>query len=161
MSISRHAHRAMAAALMALTAVHGTAQAAAPTPEQAIRQTLTRYESALRAGDTPAIVKLYTADGVQMAPDAPAAVGHRAVQAAYDGTFKAITLDLRFDVDELRLLAPDAAVLRTHSAGTVQVNGRPQTAGPAAFKELFLLKRQADGQWLFTHYSFSTAPVQP
>ncbi len=161
MSIFRLPLRSAGAALLALATLHGAAQAADPALEQAIRQTLTRYETALRASDTPAIVKLYTADGVQMAPDAPAAVGSSAVQAAYDGTFKAIALDLRFNVDEIQLLSPDTALLRTHSAGTLKVNGTAQPAGPAAFKELFVLKRQANGQWLFTHYSFSTAPVKP
>jgi len=28
-----------------------------------------------------------------------------------------------------------------------------------ARKELFVLRKQADGEWKFTHYSFSTAPV--
>lgn len=161
MSLIRPPLRSSAAVLLALAVVHGSLQAAAPTPEQAIRQTLTHYETALKASDTPTIVKLYTADGVQMAPDAPAAVGSTAVQAAYDGTFKAIALDLQFNVDEIKLLNRDTALLRTHSVGTLKVNGTTQPAGPAAFKELFLLKRQADGRWLFTHYSFSTAPVKP
>jgi uncharacterized protein (TIGR02246 family) len=161
MSLIRFPLRSSAAVLLALAAAHGSLQAAALKPEQAIRQTLARYETALKASDTPTIVKLYTADGVQMAPDAPAAVGSTAVQAAYDGTFKAVALDLQFNVDEIKLLSRDTALLRTHSAGTLKVNGTAQPAGPAAFKELFLLKRQRDGQWLFTHYSFSTAPVKP
>lgn len=155
-----NSRRTAASFLWALAVVPVLAHAAGPD-EQGIRQTLARYETALKAGDTPAIVKLYTPDGVQMAPDAPAAVGSTAVQAAYDGTFKAVALDLRFNVDEIKLLNRDTALLRTHSAGTLKVNGTAQPAGPAAFKELFLLKRQGDGQWLFTHYSFSSAPVKP
>ena len=127
--------------------------------EQAIRQTLSRYESALNAVDTATIVNLYTDDGVQMAPDAPAAVGREAVKSAYDGTFKAISLKLKFTVDEVKLLGKNAALLRSHSAGTLKVNGTDQPAGPTAFKELFVLNKQADGQWKFSHYSFSTAPV--
>lgn len=127
--------------------------------EQAIRQTLTRYEIALNAADTATIVSLYTKDGVQMAPDSPAVVGRDAVKAVYDGTFKAIALNLKFTVDEVKILSKTSALLRSHSAGTLKVNGVEQPAGPAAFKELFVLNKQADGQWKFTHYSFSTAPV--
>lgn len=159
--LTRHPLRASAAVLLALSILQGQAQATPPAPKQAIRQTLARYEAALNASDTSAIVGLYTADAVQMAPDAPAAVGSAAVRAAYEGTFKAIALNLHFNVDEVTLLGRDRALLRTHSDGTLKVNGTTQTAGPAAFKELFLLQREANGQWLFTHYSFSAAPVKP
>ena len=129
--------------------------------EQAIRQTLARYETALNAADTTAIVDLYAKDGVQMAPDAPAAVGRDGVKAAYDGTFKAISLTLKFTVDEVKVLSKTSALLRSHSTGTLKINGTDQPAGPAAFKELFILNKQADGQWKFSHYSFSTAPAAP
>lgn len=143
------------AAVIAPTLVH-----ARDNPdEQAIRQTLARYESALNAADTAAIVDLYTKEGVQMAPDAPAAVGREAVTAAYDGTFKAISLKLKFTVDEVKLLSKTSALLRSHSAGTLKVNDSNQPTGPAAFKELFVLNKQDNGQWKFSHYSFSTAPV--
>ena len=127
--------------------------------DQAIRQAVTRYESALNAADTATILDLYSKDGVQMAPDAPAAVGRDAVKAAYDGTFKAIALNLKFTVEEVKVLGKTAALMRSRSAGTLKVNGIEQPAGPAAFKELFVLNKQPDGQWKFTHYSFSTVPV--
>ncbi len=126
---------------------------------QAIRHVLAQYERALNSADAGTITQLYTADGVQMAPDAPAAVGRESVTAAYVGTFKAISLNLKFTVDEIKVLSKTFALLRSHSAGTVKVNGTDQPAGPAAFKELFILNKQANGQWKFSHYSFSTAPV--
>lgn len=121
----------------------------------AIRSVLQQYEQALNKGDVAAITQLYTTDGVQMAPDAPAAVGREAVRAAYDGTFKAISLNLKFTIDELKSFGPDAAVLRTHSNGTLKVVGKADAAGPASYKELFVLRKQGDGQWKFSHYSFS------
>jgi uncharacterized protein (TIGR02246 family) len=122
----------------------------------AITGTLDAYESALNAADTAAIVALYTEDGVQMAPDFPAAVGSDAIAASYAGTFQAITLTLDFTIDDITLLAPDVAVLRSHSTGTLAVNGAADPAGPAAFKELFLLRQDGEGDWRFTHYSFSS-----
>lgn len=150
---------AAASFLLAAVLTPPFANATDHADEQAIRQTLARYEFALNAADTASIVDLYTKDGVQMAPDAPAAVGHEAVRATYDGTFKAISLKLKFNVDEIKVLGKTSALLRSHSAGTLKVNGADQPAGPAAFKELFLLNKQADGQWKFSHHSFSTAPV--
>lgn len=144
--------------LSALLAPH-FAQAKENADEGAIRQVLARYESALNAADTDSIVDLYKADGVQMAPDAPAAVGSEAIKATYAGTFKAISLNLKFTVDEVKLLSKNTALLRSHSVGTLKVNGVEQPAGPAAFKELFILNKQGDGHWKFSHYSFSSAPV--
>lgn len=162
MSIIRCTKSPLAAlAAAVLTFAVAPARAAGASFEEGVRQTLARYETALNASDTNTIMGLYTHDGVQMAPDAPSAVGADAVRAAYDGTFKAITLKLRFAVDEVKQLGKNTALLRTHSAGTLKVNGSEQPGGAAAFKELFLLQRQADGQWRFTHYSFSAAPVQP
>ncbi|MDD0813193.1 SgcJ/EcaC family oxidoreductase [Curvibacter sp. HBC28] len=151
----------LAAFTLSALIVPGLSLAAASPTEQAILQTLAQYEAALNASDTSRIVSLYTPEGVQMAPDAPAAVGAAAVRSTYDATFKAITLQLNFKVDEVKLLSENTALLRTHSAGTMKVNSAHQAAGPAAFKELFLLQKQADGQWKFSHYSFSAAPVTP
>lgn len=127
--------------------------------ELAIRQALARYEHALNDADTATIVDLYTKNGVQMAPDAPAAVGQDAIKAAYDGTFKAISLKLKFIVDEVKVLSKTSALLRSHSTGTLKVNATDQPAGPAGFKELFILHKESNGEWKFTHYSFSAAPA--
>lgn len=85
---------------------------------------LQRYEEALNRADTAAIVNQYIADGVQMAPAAPAAVGHAGLTGAYDATFKAVSLNLNFTVDELKLLGKDWALLHTHSAGSSKSTGR-------------------------------------
>lgn len=132
-----------------------SAPALAADDAAAVVDVLDRYQTALNAADVAAIVKLYTPDGVQMAPDTPAAVGAEAVAASYEGTFKAIDLKLTFTVDEVKLLGPRDALIRSHSQGTVKVNGGDQPAGPAAFKELFVLHRQDGEAWKLSHYSFS------
>lgn len=147
----------IATALLAPLALPTLAHAKDNADLQAIRQTLQRYEHALNASDSAAIVRLFTDDGVLLAPDAPAAVGQSALRAAYEGTFTAIALKLSFTVDELKPLGQGTALLRSHSAGTLKGQGSALPAGPAAFKELFLLRKQSDGQWKFSHYSFSSA----
>ncbi|SFN69249.1 conserved hypothetical protein [Formivibrio citricus] len=150
---------ACASILIAATLTPSLAHAKDSDDAQAIRQVLAQYEHAINTADTNTIAQLYTADGVQMAPDAPAAVGRDSVAAAYVGTFKAISLNLKFTVDEIKVLSKTSALLRSHSMGTLKINGTDQPAGPAAFKELFILNKQANGQWKFSHYSFSTAPL--
>ncbi len=60
-----------------------------------------------------------------MPPHSSSQVGADAVQAAYEGVFSAINLDVAFDVVEIVLIAPDWAFARTNSVGTVtlQANG--------------------------------------
>jgi uncharacterized protein (TIGR02246 family) len=128
---------------------------AADADNQAITKTLKQYEAALNKGDVGAIADLYTEDGVQMPPNAPAAVGSEAIEASYTATFQAISINLDFTVDEINLLDPDDAVMRTHSNGTVKINGSDQPAAPGAFKELWVLHQVEAGIWKFTHYSFS------
>lgn len=146
------------AAAMAISLIVGSSASALAGKDETnnIVQTLTKYEVALNAADVGAIVKLYTADGVQMAPDYAAAVGSKAIEASYAGTFKAIALKLKFNVDEVKILGPNDALIRSHSSGTVKINGNDTPAGPVAFKELFVLHKQGESSWKFSHYSFST-----
>ncbi|WP_024462315.1 SgcJ/EcaC family oxidoreductase [Marinimicrobium sp. LS-A18] len=135
------------------------AHADAREDHRSIQETLSRYESALNAANAGEIAQLYTADGVMMAPDAPTAVGREAIQAAYSGLGQALSFNLAFTVDEIELIDDETALLRSHSNGTVMVNGGGQAANEAAFKELFVLEKQDDGKWKFTHYSFSSSPL--
>ncbi len=64
---------------------------------------------------------LYTDDGVFMPQHFPSSVGSSAVRTAYDGVFKAIKLDVSFDIVEVRQVSPHWAFARTNSAGTVKV----------------------------------------
>ncbi len=150
-----------AGALAIVTGIASPAVAKDDSETTAIRESLKLYEQALNRADTAAIVHLYTADGVQMAPDAVSAVGSDAVRAAYDATFKAISLNLVFKVDEIKLLNKETALLRSHSSGTLRVQGNAQHPNSVAFKELFVLRKQSDGQWKFSHYSFSSSPAIP
>jgi len=149
------------AALVASTIFMGNAFAATSNDDTAaVKAVLAQYQQALNASDTKAITNLYTRDGVQMAPDAPAAVGQDAVENAYAQTFQAITLNLTFNVDEVKLLDENHALLRSHSNGTMKVNGQDQGPMDVAFKELFILEKGESAQWKFSHYSFSGSPTK-
>lgn len=122
----------------------------------AIHQQLNRYEQALNSSDVDRVMTLYADDAVFMPQHSLPAVGRDAVRAAYRHVFDTIKLDIRFVIDEVRPLSRDWAFARTRSNGTVKVLGSDQPAGAEANQELFLLHREADGQWRIARYIFST-----
>jgi uncharacterized protein (TIGR02246 family) len=67
---------------------------------------LAKYNEALNASSTDAVMPLYTEDGVFMPPYSQSAVGAAAVRKAYDAVFKAITLDVKFAIAEIVELGP-------------------------------------------------------
>ena len=70
-----------------------------------------------------------------------------------------IKLAIAFKIDEIRLVAPDWAFLRSTSSGSIRI----LAAGidiPEANQELFVFQK-IDAAWKIARYSFSTTlPVQ-
>jgi uncharacterized protein (TIGR02246 family) len=118
------------------------------------------YEGALNASDTAAVMPLYTEDGVFMPPFNQSAVGEAAVRKAYDAVFKAITLNVKFTIAELVVMAPDWAFVRTNSAGTNKIN-QTGAMSPEGNQELFIFNKGADGKWRIARYSFSSTNPPP
>jgi uncharacterized protein (TIGR02246 family) len=123
--------------------------------EQAIVELLEKYQAALNASDTNAVMPLYLDDGVFMPPYSPSAVGRDALRKAYEAVFKAITLHVKFKIAEVMQVGPDWAFARTNSAGTNTDNATAQKSAEAN-QELFLFKKNADGAWKIARYAFST-----
>ena len=127
--------------------------------EEAVAAVLANYEDALNQSDTEAVMKLYAPDGVFMPQHFPSSVGADAVRNAYDGVFEAITLKVKFVVAEVHQIAPDWAIARTNSAGTVTVKATGG-GGPEANQELFVFQK-IDGAWKIARYCFSTTNPPP
>jgi uncharacterized protein (TIGR02246 family) len=128
--------------------------------EKAVATILAKYEAALNASDTDAVMRLYMEDGVFMPPFSQSAVGAAAVRKAYDAVFKAITLSVKFHVAEIVQIADDWAFARTNSAGTTTVHATGAKSAEAN-QELFIFRNDADGRWKIARYSFSTTnPAQ-
>jgi len=125
-----------------------------PAQQVEIQQLLGKYEVALNAGDVPAVMQVYSNDPVVMTADNPASVGSAAVEGFYTGTFKAIALNLKFSVAEVKALGTDWAMLRSTSSGTLKINANGAEI-PSAFQELFVLHREG-GKWKFARYFFSS-----
>ncbi len=122
--------------------------------EEAVAKVLRKYQDALNASDTGAVMGMYAPDGVFMPQNSPSSVGAEAVGKAYDAVFAAITLSVRFDVVEVKELAPEWVMARTNSAGTVKVHATGG-GGPEANQELFLFQK-VGGAWKIARYCFST-----
>ena len=127
-----------------------------------VRDILKSYEAALNASDTGAVMPLYARDGLFMAPYSPSSVGETAVQKAYESTFKAIKLSVKFNVAEIVPIGTDWAFARTNSSGTVTVHATG-TKSAEANQELFVFRKDLDGKWKIARYSFSSTnpPSQP
>ena len=123
--------------------------------KQAIETLLHSYESSLNASDVDAVLKLYAADGVFMPQHAPSQVGLDAIRATYSQVFEMITLAITFDILEVEVISDEWAYARTTSAGTTTINATGDQI-PEGNQELFLLRKQADGEWKIARYIFST-----
>ncbi|MGJ7524964.1 YybH family protein [Variovorax sp. GB1P17] len=145
---------ALIAALPATSLAAPSASGKATTT--AISQQLHRYEQALNTSDVDSVMALYADDAVFMPQNSLPAVGRDAVRAAYRQVFAGIKLDVRFQVDEIRQLSRDWAYARTRSSGTTTPLSGNQPPGAEANQELFMFHRDADGQWRFARYIFST-----
>lgn len=143
----------MAASAVALTA--GVTLAQYETDQSKIVDLLRSYETALNASNTEAVMPLYAEDGVFMPQHSPSHVGQKAVRTAYDNVFTMITLDVEFEIMEVRVISPEWAFARTNSEGTVTINATGAKV-PEANQELFIFRKQGDGDWKIARYAFST-----
>ena len=122
---------------------------------EAVTALLAKYNEALNASSTEAVMPLYADDGVFMPPYSQSAVGSEAVRTAYEAVFETITLNVKFTVAEIVELGPGWAFARTNSAGTTtdHATGNKSAEGN---QELFIFKRDRDGTWKIARYSFSS-----
>jgi uncharacterized protein (TIGR02246 family) len=136
-------------------------QLAQPSDDKAaITAVMAKYNDALNASSVEQSLALYADDGVFMPPFSASAVGKAAVHEAYAKVFEAITLHVKFTIAEIALMSPTWAFVRTNSAGTNtdHATGKVSTEGN---QELFVFKKNSDGQWRIARYSFSPTSRPP
>jgi ketosteroid isomerase-like protein len=139
------------AALAGLTPIGAEAQGANDPAELAA--VMKRYGEMLKGGDVEALVGLYTANGVFMRQDMPAAVGREALRAAYRQVFAALKLDVAFSIQESEV-AGDMAWLRSISTGKVKVlSSGAETTN--SFDELVVFRREQGG-WKIRSYMYGS-----
>ena len=130
--------------------------------EHAVAAVLQNYQNALNTSNTTAVIPLYLTDGVFMQPYSQSAVGTEALRKAYEEVFKAITLQVKFNVAEILEVGPGWVFARTNSTGTNLDHSTGEKSAEAN-QELFLFNKDTDGEWKIARYSFSTTnpPRQP
>jgi len=143
---------AVAIAAIAVAATGAYAQGNADTA--AIGKVRAAYEKAAGVQDGAAIAKLYTADGVEMPPNAPAAKGRAAIEA-YHKSFAQ-----QFMMHGMTITATDTQV---HGDTAVDIGTYKQTLmaqkGGGMIddkgKYIVLLKKEAGG-WAITHAIYNS-----
>lgn len=125
----------------------------AAVEEEKVVETIKVYEKALNGNDVKTIMDLYSSSPTFMPQHSPAQIGREAVKIAYENVFKAIDLDVVFEIHEIEVLG-STAWARTSTAGKTKI----LTTGDVISEgnnELFILKKQ-NGQWKIHQYLFST-----
>jgi uncharacterized protein (TIGR02246 family) len=149
-----------AASLLASTAFAAQAQTSAEGSAEttAISAAVTSYEAAMNASNTDALVALYAEDGVLMPPFTHSVIGKAAMREAYVAGSKVFALHIKFTI--VVQMAPDWAFVRTNAAGTMKINATGATSDEAN-QELFILRKEASGEWKIARYSFSSTNPPP
>lgn len=120
--------------------------------EQAIKNTLFAYGDGLNTASVAKCVSQYAADGICMPQHQPSSQGTDALTKTYEGFFKMIKFNVKFDIKEVNVVTPEWAFARTTSAGTTVIGGQE---GHEANQELFVMKKTG-GEWKIARYCFCT-----
>jgi uncharacterized protein (TIGR02246 family) len=116
--------------------------------ESAIRAVVEAYAAALNGSDVPGIVDTFADDAVLMDLDRPTTVGRERLRADYERGLDLGQVHREFHVDQI-LRSGDIATVRTHSSGSLTIEGRDEMRSEA--RELFVLKR-VDDEWQIAQY---------
>lgn len=117
-----------------------------------IENLLGQYEKTLNTSDAKAAVALYTDNGIFMPTEAPTAEGKEQLLASYSFVFNTIKLDIKFQIDEIRITG-NTAFARTVSRGQVTVLAAKITV-PEENREFFFLEK-VGGEWKIARYMFN------
>jgi len=104
------------------------------------------HVAALNAGDGDAWVRCFTADAVQMPPNAPANVGAESIRGWSAGMLAAFGAEFSLSSEEVQPAGAEWAFER----GTYTITLTPRTGGDPirdVGKYITLYQRQADGTW--------------
>ncbi len=112
--------------------------------EQAIRDLDEKWLGAIARGDAAAVANIYTADGAFMAPNAPAANGRKAVEAAWKGLMGLPALSLKFRATRIDVAASGdlATDIGTYTLGFDGKSGRVTDDG-----KYVVVWQKIDGRW--------------
>ena len=111
----------------------------------AINELWNQYAAAVTTGDLDLWISLWTDNGIQMAPDAPAVIGKEQIRAKYESIFPQFIFKMAITNKEVRVTGDWA-----YARGTYTLSMTPKAGGETINidgKFLTILKRQVDGSW--------------
>lgn len=112
--------------------------------EQAIRGRVDHWLQLIKAKDAVGISQLYMEDGAVMAPNAPIAKGHAAIQQTWASMMRTPSFDLTITPDQILVSASgDMALDRGTYRLTVAPSGKPQRDTG----KYVVVWRKASGDW--------------
>ncbi len=116
------------------------------------------YARTISAGDAAGMAALFADDAVILAQDNDPLVGKEAVRAFYDGITGRLKLNVTFEPLETERFSETRGMVRCRSGGPARMvdSGEDQILSQ---QQIFLLRREASGPWLITHYIFNARPL--
>ena len=123
--------------------------------EAAIAKARTAFQTAAGTQDGAAIAKLFVADGVEMAPNTPAAKGRAAIEAYHKAFGQQWMMHGMTITSTETKVAGDTA----YDAGTYKQQIMSNKSGAViddVGKYIVLLKKDAGGAWLITHAIYNS-----
>jgi len=109
------------------------------------------YEKALNSNNVDSVLQQFAKDGILVLQGAPTSIGTEAMEKFYSSIFKNIDFDLKFNIEEIVQMSPEWAFVRT----TTRSNN--STDSGEGGHEIFILKKQTDGNWKIARYAGSSA----
>jgi uncharacterized protein (TIGR02246 family) len=146
-------------AALGLVASGASAQQAG-TDAAAIAKVRSSFEKAAAAQDAAAIARLYTPDGVEMPPNAPAVKGRAAIEAYHKGFAQQFMVHgITLTGTETQVHGDTAVEVGTYRQTLMAQNGGGMIDDKG--KYVVLLKKDASGNWAITHVIYNSDNPPP
>ena len=114
------------------------------------------YEKALNDNSAEGIIQLFAEDGIIILQGAPTKIGTEEIKSFYTSLFTNLGFNLKFNIDEVVQMSTEWAFIRTTTSGTVNILSN-NSSNPGNGHELFILKKQSDGNWKIARYAGSSS----
>jgi uncharacterized protein (TIGR02246 family) len=145
--------RVLSAVLGIVLATAGVA--AQQKDDAAIARIRAAYQAAAGAQDGAALAKLYAPDGVELAPNAPAAKGRAAIEAFHKAFAQQwMVHGLTITASETKVAGDVAYEVGTYKQSLMSPKGGGMVDDKG--KYIVLMKKDASGNWWITHSMYNS-----
>jgi len=122
-----------------------------PNEDIKISNVIYSYEKALNSNNVDGVLQQFAKDGILVLQGSPTRIGTEAVKEFFISIFKIIDFDTKFNIEEIVQMSSEWAFVRT----TTRSNN--STDSKEGGHEIFILEKQADGNWKIARYAGSSA----